>query len=50
MPRRQRFKPSRKPRPAIESNESEAIQPTKIASNETSQAQDVEDREAHIPR
>ncbi len=28
MPRRQRFKPSRKPKPAIDTSESEIIQPT----------------------
>jgi len=30
MPRRQRFKPSRKPKPAIEQSEVEVIQPTKV--------------------
>ena len=46
MPRRQRFKPSRKPKPAIEPTDSEVIQPSK--SNEQALQQEppneVEDR------
>jgi hypothetical protein len=48
MPRRQRFKPSRKPPPAIE-NESEVIQPTKTSSNEPSQGPS-EEREQRTQR
>ena len=51
MPRRQRFKPSRKPKPAIEPSESEMIQPTRTSSDQ-SQSQDqqsVEEREERVP-
>ena len=50
MPRRQRFKPSRKPKPAIEPSESEVIQPTKMSNSETSHEQEPrveEQREPH---
>lgn len=49
MPRRQRFKPSRKPKPAIEPSESEVIQPTKTSNDQRDQAS-VEQREERIPR
>lgn len=47
MPRRQRFKPSRKPKPAIEPSESEVIMPTKASSDQDQQS--VEQREERIP-
>ena len=51
MPRRQRFKPSRKPKPAIEPSESEMILPTKTSSDQSAQdQQSVEEREERIPR
>jgi hypothetical protein len=52
MPRRQRFKPSRKPKPAIEPSESEIIQPTKGSrdqnvSHEQQSAEQERDDHAH---
>ena len=50
MPRRQRFKPSRKPKPAIEPSESEVIHPTKSSSDQSvsqDQQQHAEEREEH---
>lgn len=45
MPRRQRFKPSRKPKPAIEQSEVEVIQPTKAEQQQPAdQLQPPEDR------
>jgi hypothetical protein len=49
MPRRQRFKPSRKPKPAIEPSESEIIQPTRSSSEATSQEQSTEERQENVP-
>jgi len=44
MPRRQRFKPSRKPKPAIEPTESDVmIQPTKAVDQATEQLQPPDD-------
>ena len=52
MPRRQRFKPSRKPKPAIEPSESEIIMPTQTASDQVSRQdeQSVVDQEERVPR
>ena len=44
MPRRQRFKPSRKPKPAIEQSEVEVIQPTKVEQQPPDQLQPPEER------
>lgn len=51
MPRRQRFKPSRKPKPPIEPMESEIIQPTKSNEQSLQQQQEGPDaREDRVPR
>ncbi len=50
MPRRQRFKPSRKPKPAIEPSESEIIQPTRVSSEQSAEQQSVEEREDRVAR
>jgi hypothetical protein len=50
MPRRQRFKPSRKPKPAIEPSENEIVQPSRARSEQDPQelnAGQHEDRERH---
>lgn len=44
MPRRQRFKPSRKPKPAIEQSEVEVIQPTKEPAASVEQMQPRDER------
>jgi hypothetical protein len=53
MPRRQRFKPSRKPKPAIEPSESEIIpsspQRTEAAMTEVTEMQ-AENAEERVPR
>lgn len=49
MPRRQRFKPSRKPKPAIEPSENEIIPQSKPTVDRESHAQSVGQR-ADVPR
>lgn len=45
MPRRQRFKPSRKPKPAIEASEQDVVQSSKPTVDEESRAMNVSQRD-----